>query len=119
MNSTINQLQQHRSSRKYKPDPLTEEQLQAIIGAAQKATTSSNMQAYSVVAVTDSDVKRQIAHLAADQQYIEECPVFLLWCADLHRLNYACVPIEEVTIPVSTEIFIIATVFLLPALFWH
>ncbi|GAA4850383.1 oxygen-insensitive NADPH nitroreductase [Paenibacillus vulneris] len=110
MNHIINQLLQHRSIRKYKPDTITEDQLKAIIGAAQKAPTSSNMQAYSVVAVTDPDMKRQIAHLAADQQYIDECPVFLLWCADLHRLQYACAPVEEVTIPASTEIFIIATV---------
>ncbi|WP_248924297.1 oxygen-insensitive NADPH nitroreductase [Paenibacillus hamazuiensis] len=110
MNSTINQLLQHRSIRKYKPEPVSAEQLRAIVEAAQKAPTSSNMQAYSVVAVTDPEVKRRIAHLAADQQYIEECPVFLLWCADLLRLKYASAPIEEVEIPGTAEIFIIATV---------
>ncbi|TDG00844.1 oxygen-insensitive NADPH nitroreductase [Paenibacillus piri] len=110
MNSTIRQLQQHRSIRKYKPDPLSGEQVRAIIESAQKASTSSNMQAYSVVGVTGAEAKRQLAHLAADQQFIEECPLFLIWCADLLRLQHACAPVEEVRIPATTEIFIIATV---------
>jgi FMN reductase (NADPH) len=110
MNSTINQLQQHRSIRKYKSDPLTEEQLKAIIESAQSAPTSSNMQAYSVIAVTNPETKRELAKLAANQPYIEECPVFLVWCADLHRLQHATAAVEEVQMPTSTEIFIIATV---------
>jgi FMN reductase (NADPH) len=110
MNSIINQLQQHRSIRKYKPDALTDEQIKAIISSAQKASTSSNMQAYSIVGVTNPEAKRKLAHLAADQQFIEECPLFLIWCADLHRLQHACSHIEEVPLPTSTEIFIIATV---------
>jgi FMN reductase (NADPH) len=110
MNATISQLQQHRSIRKYKPDPLTDGQLKAIIQSAQSAPTSSNMQAYSVIAVTDPETKRELAKLAANQQYIEECPVFLVWCADLYRLQYATASVEEVQIPSTTEIFIIATV---------
>lgn len=110
MNATISQLQQHRSIRKYKPDALTDEQLQAIIQSAQSAPTSSNMQAYSVIAVTNPEVKSELAKLAANQPYIEECPVFLVWCADLYRLQYATASVEDIQIPTTTEIFIIATV---------
>ncbi|MFB9750605.1 oxygen-insensitive NADPH nitroreductase [Paenibacillus hodogayensis] len=110
MNAVIEQLKSHRSIRKYKPDPVSEEQLLAIVEAGQAASTSSYVQAYSVVAVTDPDKKRRLAHLAADQAYIEECPVFLVWCADLNRLRYAASLEEETRVPDSTEIFIIATV---------
>ncbi|MZQ85299.1 oxygen-insensitive NADPH nitroreductase [Paenibacillus sp. 5J-6] len=110
MNPVIEQLKLHRSIRKYKPDALSDEHLQSILESAQKASTSSNMQAYSIVGVTDPEAKKRLAHLAADQQFIEECPLFLIWCADLLRLQHACAPIEEVDIPSTSEIFIIATV---------
>lgn len=110
MNAVIEQLKRHRSIRKYKPDPLAEEQLLAIVESAQAASTSSNVQAYSVVAVTDPDKKRQIAKLAANQAYIEECAVFLVWCADLNRLQYAASLEGEARVPDSTEIFLIATI---------
>lgn len=45
MNPVIEQLKLHRSIRKYKPDALGDEHLQSILESAQKASTSSNMQA--------------------------------------------------------------------------
>ncbi|TMV43819.1 oxygen-insensitive NADPH nitroreductase [Paenibacillus mesophilus] len=110
MNAIIEQLKQHRSIRRFKPDPIGEEQLLAIVQSAQAASTSSNVQAYSVIAVTDREKKRSLARYAANQAYIEECPVFLVWCADLNRIHYAASLVEESRVPNSTEIFIIATV---------
>lgn len=110
MNETIDLLRQHRSIRKYKPDPIPEEHFAAIIQSAQCASTSSNMQAYSIVAVTEPDKKAQLAALAGNQAYVEECPVFLVWCADLNRLKIASGMEEEGVVPGTTELFIIATV---------
>jgi FMN reductase (NADPH) len=90
MNPTIDLIRSHRSIRKYKPDPVTREQLQAILESAQMASSSSNVQAYSVVGVTDPDMKKQLAALVGGQAYVEQCPLFLVWCADLHRLREAC-----------------------------
>jgi FMN reductase (NADPH) len=112
MNSTIELLKQHRSVRKFKPDALSDEQFKQIVEAAQLASTSSNMQAYSVIAVRIPETKQQLARLAANQAYIEECPLFLVWCADLHRLQIAAnvYEEEEIELPSSTEIFVIATI---------
>jgi len=110
MNTTIDLLQRHRSIRKYKPDPVPDEAFDAIIRSAQSASTSGNMQAYSVIAVKDQEMKKQLAHLAGEQPYIAECPVFLVWCADLNRLKYACEPEGGAVIPATAELFIIATV---------
>lgn len=90
MNPTIDLLQGHRSIRKFKPTPLTEEQKQAIIRSAQMASSSSNIQAYSVIGVTDPELKKELARLAGNQSYVEECGLFLVWCADLYRLQQAC-----------------------------
>lgn len=89
MNDTIKQLQAHRSIRKFKPDDVTEEQVGQILASAQAASTSSNLQAYSVIGVRNADRKRQLAELAGGQRYVEECPLFLVWCADWHRAREA------------------------------
>lgn len=87
MNDTINLLMNHKSIRKYKNEPVTEEQLETIIAAGQMASSSSNVQAYSVIAVTDSELKDKVSSLAGNQAYINECSVFLVWCADMYRLR--------------------------------
>ncbi|GAB7055424.1 oxygen-insensitive NADPH nitroreductase [Paenibacillus sp. Pae15] len=90
MNEAIHKLMNHRSIRKFKQEPVTKEQLVTIIRAAQMASTSSNMQAYSVIQINDRDKRSRLAALAGNQAYVEECPVFLVWCADLYRLKTAC-----------------------------
>ena len=87
MNDTISLLMNHRSIRKYSDRPVSEEQLRAVVAAGQMASTSSNVQAYSVIAVTSPEKKQRLAALAGNQAYIVECPVFLVWCADLYRLK--------------------------------
>ncbi|MGV2788316.1 NADPH-dependent oxidoreductase, partial [Clostridium perfringens] len=84
MNDTLSLLMNHRSIRKYSEQPVCEEQLRAVVAAGQMASTSSNVQAYSVIAVTDPETKQRLAALAGNQAYIVECPVFLVWCADLY-----------------------------------
>jgi nitroreductase len=75
----------HRSVRQFLPEPVTDDQLTAIITAAQSASTSSNMQSWSVVAVRDPERKSRLAALANHQKFIEQSPLFLVWIADLGR----------------------------------
>ena len=81
MNDTISLLMNHRSIRKYSDRPVSEERLRPLWQRGQMASTSSNVQAYSVIAVTSREKKRWLAALAGNQAYIVECPVFLVWCA--------------------------------------
>lgn len=112
MNDTISLLHKHRSIRKFKDKPLDKSLVEQIISAGQAASSSSNVQAFSVVAITDTERKGILSELAGNQAYIRECPVFLVWCADLHRLKSAAErhrPDQESYEDV-TENFIIATV---------
>jgi FMN reductase (NADPH) len=111
-NETLELLNRHASVRQYKDTPVSEDQLAAIIGAGQMASTSSNVQAYSVIAVSDPALKSQLAALAGNQAYIGQCPVFLVWCADMYRLRQAAAPHLEgaPTYEDSTENLIVATV---------
>ncbi|MFC7680458.1 oxygen-insensitive NADPH nitroreductase [Paenibacillus sp. GCM10028914] len=111
MNETISLLMNHRSIRKYKSEQVTEEQLNTIIKAGQMASSSSSVQAYSVIAVSDPEQKRALSILAGNQAYIEQCSVFLVWCADLYRLQKVSESQlgDQPTCVDSTENLIVAT----------
>jgi nitroreductase len=83
-------LRSHRSIRKYKPDPIHEELLCNIMESARQAPTSSNLQAYSIIVIRDREKRAELAHLCGDQPWVESCPIFLVICPDLHRLERIC-----------------------------
>lgn len=84
-NPTLACLLSHRSVRSFLPDPLPEGTLEVLVAAAQSAPTSSNVQAFSVVAVTEPERKARLAALADNQKFILRAPLLLLWVADLAR----------------------------------
>lgn len=89
-NPVLEVIHRHASVRHYKPDPLPREMVETIVAAAQRASTSSNLQTYSVIAVTDAEKRQRLAELCGNQQFIAEAPVFLAWLADLARLERVC-----------------------------
>lgn len=84
-NDTIAQILAHRSVRAYLPDALPEHTVETLVAAAQSASSSSNLQVWSVVAIADPDKRQRLAALAGGQKHIEEAPLILLWVADLAR----------------------------------
>jgi len=76
----------HRSVRDYSASPIGEETLRLLLAAAQSAASSSNLQLWSVVAIEDPERKRAVSELAGRQRHIVDCPLFLAWIADLHRI---------------------------------
>lgn len=87
-NETLASLLSHRSVRAYRPDTLPPQTLETLVAAAQSAATSSNLQTWSVVAVEDPLRKDTLAQLAGNQAHIRQCPLFLVWLADLARLHW-------------------------------
>lgn len=84
---TIDLINEHRSIRHYQPDPLPRQVIEQLVVAGQRASTSSNLQTYSVVAVTEAETRQRLVHLCGDQAFIVQAPVFLAWCVDLSRLE--------------------------------
>jgi nitroreductase len=84
-NDVIASLLEHRSVRAYKPDPVPAGTLETMIAAAASAATSSNMQWWSAISVTDPAVKRELAVIAGNQKHIEQCPLYITWVADMAR----------------------------------
>jgi len=89
MNEMYTTLTGHRSIRSYTDEPVSEEQLRAIIEAVSTSPTSINGQQVTVVSVQDPETKAKVAELAGNQAWIAQAPVFLLFCADFQRAKVA------------------------------
>lgn len=83
----LGHLLRHRTVRAYLDRPLDAGALELIVGAAQSAATSSNLQAWSLVAVQDPARKARLAEFAGGQSHVREAPLLLVWLADLSRLD--------------------------------
>lgn len=81
----LTQMLSHRTHRAYLADPVAEDALNAAIIAAQSAPSSSNLQNWSVIAVTDPARKARLNALCGNQSQIDQAPLMLIWIADLAR----------------------------------
>jgi len=86
----IEKLLAHRTIRKYKPLPVNETLLLKIIEAGCRASTTGNMQLYSVIIIRDKDKKRELLPCHFNQSLVMSAPVVLTFCADFNRFNQWC-----------------------------
>lgn len=91
MNDVLQVIRSHRSIRTFLPSPLTDEQISAIVEAAQMAPSSAHMQPFSIIGITDPTLKQTIAE-RSNNPAIAECGYFFVFCADLYRILSAGEP---------------------------
>ena len=91
----IELMRAHRSVRAFKPDPVPAGWLETIVEAAQWASSTCFRQVYSVIAITNPDTKHALTPLCGGQKWVEQCPLFLVFCADLNRLDDICRQYEQ------------------------
>jgi nitroreductase len=84
-NETLETLFSHRSVRRFAAEPITDEVIETLIGAAQSAPSSSNLQSWSAILVTDPVARRMLADWSGDQRHVVTAPVFIVFTADLSR----------------------------------
>jgi FMN reductase (NADPH) len=90
MNETIRQMRAHRSIRRYRDEPVPEGAVIEAVRAGQAASTSSAVQAYSVIRVRDEGVRAQLAELAGPQEKVARCGAFFVVLADSRRHRLLC-----------------------------
>jgi len=83
-------LIKHRSIRKYKNDPIETDLLHRILQAGVRASTTGNMQLYSIIVTRDPEMKEALAPLHFNQSPIRQAPVVMTFCADFNRFNTWC-----------------------------
>jgi nitroreductase len=74
--SVIETIHQHRSIRKYKSDPIPEDLLARILEAGIRASSSGNMQTYSIIVTQESVLREQLykAHFEQKVAAHQPCP---------------------------------------------
>ncbi|MBI1861428.1 MAG: nitroreductase family protein [Deltaproteobacteria bacterium] len=85
MNSTIRVLKGHRSIRRYKRKAIAVRVLDEVIECGLRASSSGNLNTWSVVVTTKKDLKKRLYHLHKEQEMVLEAPVVLTVCADFRR----------------------------------
>lgn len=86
-NDTLASIVNHRSVRAFLPTELPQGTLEVLIAAAQSASTSSNLQFWSVIAIEDPKRKARLSVLAGQQKFIRDAPLLLVWLCDHARLT--------------------------------
>ncbi len=72
-------VRERRSIRRFRPDPVPPEKIEAILEAARLAPSWANGQCTSFLVVTDPRVKHELA--LAGNDWIERAPVVVVACA--------------------------------------
>lgn len=83
-NPTIELLNNHRSIRRFNTEPLDSATIETLVTSAQMASTSSFVQAYSIIGVTDMEKKRALRAIA-QQSYVQYCGHLFVFVADFYR----------------------------------
>ncbi|WP_144555104.1 NADPH-dependent oxidoreductase [Bacillus sp. X1(2014)] len=90
MNETIALLKNHSSVRDFDTEKdVSEAQIEVIVEAAMAGPNWINGQQVTVIEVREPKRKAALAKAAGNQKWIEEAPVFLIFCMDFYRAKLA------------------------------
>ncbi len=87
---TIKTILNHKTIRQYKSDPIPDKVLDEVLQAGFRASTTGNMQVYSVIVTKDWEKRVELCKLHFGQKMVEQAPVLLTFCADFNRFNKWC-----------------------------
>ncbi|MBQ6518908.1 MAG: nitroreductase family protein [Anaerolineaceae bacterium] len=82
MNKIIQQIIDRKSVRVFADREIDKEITDAILSAAVNAPTAGNQQLYTILRITDMEIKRQLADSCDHQPFIAEGKLVLVFCAD-------------------------------------
>lgn len=83
MNEVIRQLAARKSVRAFEDRDIPGEVRAAILEAAAQAPTAGNQQLYTILDITDPELKRRLAETCDHQPFIAQAPMVLIFLADV------------------------------------
>lgn len=83
-------LLNRRTIRKYDSRPVSGTLMNDLLQQACRASTTGNMQVYSIVITRDQEMKQKLAPCHFNQKMVTEAPVVLTFCADFNRFSRWC-----------------------------
>jgi len=107
MNEILQQLHERKSVRVYEDRAIEPKVKQAILEAAIQAPSAGNMALYTILDITDPELKAKLAVSCDNQPFIATAPMVLIFCADYRRwYDVFCDHVEEVRKPDMGDLFL-------------
>lgn len=94
-NEAIDVLLAHSSVRSFEDKPVSQDVIDTILACAQRAPTSSNLQAYTIIQVEDPEKREALKGFSGGQPWLVKAPLVLLFCADLYRCQQLLDPADK------------------------
>ncbi len=85
MNHVLEQLKNRKSVRQFLDKDIEAEKKESILQAAFEAPTAGNMQLYTILDITNQELKEKLAKLCDNQPFIAKAPWVLIFIADFQR----------------------------------
>ena len=85
MNPIIASLYGRKSVRAYTEQELSEEEVRTILTAAAQAPSPGNQQLYTILRITDPELKHRLSISCDNQPFIEKAKLVLVFCADCRK----------------------------------
>jgi nitroreductase len=83
-------LNKHVTIRKFRDKPVERNLLESILYSGTRASTTGNMQVYSIVVTSDNAQKEKLTPLHFNQPVAVNAPVLLTFAADFNRFTQWC-----------------------------
>ena len=81
-------IAEHRSLRRYRPDPVSPDLLRLLCACALSAPTKSDLQQADIIHVADAAKRRRIVAHLPEMPWILDAPVFLVFCGNNRRIRH-------------------------------
>ncbi len=85
MNPILQSLHARKSVRAFEERSIPEELKQQILQAAVQAPTAGNQQLYTILDITDPQLKQELSVTCDNQPFIAKAPMVLIFCADCKK----------------------------------
>jgi len=83
--SVYDVIMRRRTVRSFLDQPVEEEKVLKLLGAAIQAPSGGNIQPISIIRIEKPESRGKLAKLAANQPWVAKAPLCLLFCIDFHR----------------------------------
>lgn len=83
--TTATRILGRRTLRRYLDRPIAPELITLLLMAAQSAPAKSDLQQYSIIHITDPDLRKTIGALIPSMPWVASAPGFFIFCGDMRR----------------------------------
>jgi len=80
-------IHRHRSIRRFRPDPVPQDLVDEILNAGIRASSSGNMQTYSIVVTAGDALRERLYRAHMEQEMVRQAPLVVTFCADFRRMR--------------------------------